>query len=62
MVEDPLSEKVLWKEFRAGQTVMVDAADGEVVFTSREDVDVEALEPTVELAKPSPGGGQPEHN
>ena len=32
MVEDPLSEKLLWKEFRAGQTVIVDARDGEIVF------------------------------
>ncbi len=34
LVEDPLSEKLLWKEFRAGQTVIVDARDGEVVFDS----------------------------
>jgi ATP-dependent Clp protease ATP-binding subunit ClpC len=32
MVEDPLSEKLLYKEFRAGQTVIVDARDGEIVF------------------------------
>jgi ATP-dependent Clp protease ATP-binding subunit ClpC len=32
MVEDPLSEKLLWKEFKAGQTIIVDARDGEVVF------------------------------
>jgi ATP-dependent Clp protease ATP-binding subunit ClpC len=32
MVEDPLSEKLLYKEFSAGQTVIVDARDGEVVF------------------------------
>ena len=25
LVEDPLSEKLLWKEFRAGQTIIVDA-------------------------------------
>ena len=24
MVEDPLSERILWKEFRAGETVVVD--------------------------------------
>jgi len=34
MVEDPLSEKLLWKEFKAGQTIIVDARDGEVVFDS----------------------------
>jgi ATP-dependent Clp protease ATP-binding subunit ClpC len=31
-VEDPLSEKILHKEFRAGETVFVDAADDEIVF------------------------------
>ena len=31
LVEDPLSEKLLWKEFRAGQTIIVDARDGEIV-------------------------------
>jgi ATP-dependent Clp protease ATP-binding subunit ClpC len=32
MVEDPLAEKLLYKEFRAGETVIVDARDGEIVF------------------------------
>ena len=32
LVEDPLSEKLLWKEFRAGETIIVDAVDGEIVF------------------------------
>ncbi len=32
MVEDPLSEKLLYKEFSAGQTVIVDARDDEIVF------------------------------
>jgi ATP-dependent Clp protease ATP-binding subunit ClpC len=32
MVEDPLSEKLLYKEFTAGQTVIVDARDEEIVF------------------------------
>jgi len=32
LVEDPLAEKLLWKEFRAGQTIIVDARDGEIVF------------------------------
>jgi ATP-dependent Clp protease ATP-binding subunit ClpC len=36
LVEDQLSEKLLWKEFRAGQTVIVDAKDGEIVFESAE--------------------------
>jgi ATP-dependent Clp protease ATP-binding subunit ClpC len=36
LVEDQLSEKLLWKEFRAGQTVIVDAKDGEIVFEGAE--------------------------
>jgi ATP-dependent Clp protease ATP-binding subunit ClpC len=32
MVEDPLSEKLLFKEFKAGQTILVDARDDEIVF------------------------------
>jgi ATP-dependent Clp protease ATP-binding subunit ClpC len=32
LVEDPLSEKILHKEFRAGETVFVDATDDEIVF------------------------------
>jgi ATP-dependent Clp protease ATP-binding subunit ClpC len=32
LVEDPLAEKLLWKEYRAGQTIFVDAIDGEIVF------------------------------
>ncbi|MCU4186973.1 ATP-dependent Clp protease ATP-binding subunit [Acidiferrimicrobium sp. IK] len=46
LVEDPLSEKILWKEFRAGETIIVDVEGDEVVFRS-----VEGLEPPpVELA------------
>jgi ATP-dependent Clp protease ATP-binding subunit ClpC len=37
MVEDPLSEKILWKEFRAGETIIVDTdGEGEIVFRSVE--------------------------
>jgi ATP-dependent Clp protease ATP-binding subunit ClpC len=32
MVEDQLSEKLLYKEFSAGQTIIVDARDDEIVF------------------------------
>ncbi|HYU56646.1 MAG TPA: ATP-dependent Clp protease ATP-binding subunit, partial [Actinomycetota bacterium] len=49
MVEDPLSEKLLWKEFNAGQLVVVDAEDGNIVFRSLDqpaDIDV----PPAELA------------
>jgi ATP-dependent Clp protease ATP-binding subunit ClpC len=34
MVEDPLAEKLLHKEYRAGETILVDAVDGEIVFSS----------------------------
>ncbi|MCB1258265.1 MAG: NDP-hexose 4-ketoreductase, partial [Microthrixaceae bacterium] len=38
LIEDPLSERLLYKEFNAGQTIMVDVADdpdneGEKMFT-----------------------------
>src|SRR5205085_589102 len=32
MVEDPLSEKILWKEFHAGDTIVADAEADEIVF------------------------------
>ncbi|MHB8513083.1 MAG: ATP-dependent Clp protease ATP-binding subunit [Actinomycetota bacterium] len=34
LIEDPLSEKLLWKEFSAAQTVIVDVRDGEIVMES----------------------------
>ncbi|HEU4356111.1 MAG TPA: ATP-dependent Clp protease ATP-binding subunit [Actinomycetota bacterium] len=46
MVEDPLAEKLLWKEFRAGQTIIVDARDGEIVFEAPTSPET----PPVELA------------
>jgi ATP-dependent Clp protease ATP-binding subunit ClpC len=49
MVEDPLAEKLLYKEFRAGETVIVDARDGEIVFEHGADV-VPPDTPPVELA------------
>jgi ATP-dependent Clp protease ATP-binding subunit ClpC len=48
MVEDPLSEKLLWKEFRAGQTIIVDVHDGEIVFEGESIVPPDV--PPVELA------------
>ncbi|MEX2204385.1 MAG: ATP-dependent Clp protease ATP-binding subunit, partial [Actinomycetota bacterium] len=47
LIEDPLSEKLLWKEFRAGQTIIIDARDGEIVF---EGAGVPPDVPPVELA------------
>jgi ATP-dependent Clp protease ATP-binding subunit ClpC len=45
-VEDPLSEKILWKEFHAGETIVVDTEGDEIVFRSVEGVEP----PPVELA------------
>jgi ATP-dependent Clp protease ATP-binding subunit ClpC len=51
MVEDPLSEKILWKEFRAGETIIVDVENDEIVFRS-----IEGFEPPpVELAEAGSG-------
>jgi ATP-dependent Clp protease ATP-binding subunit ClpC len=45
-IEDPLSEKILWKEFHAGETIVVDTLDDEIVFRA-----IEGIEPPpVELA------------
>jgi ATP-dependent Clp protease ATP-binding subunit ClpC len=46
LVEDALSEKILWKEFHAGDTVVVDADGEEIVFRAAETVEP----PPVELA------------
>jgi ATP-dependent Clp protease ATP-binding subunit ClpC len=46
MVEDPLSERILWKEYRAGDTIIVDAENGEVTFRALEHFEP----PPVELA------------
>jgi ATP-dependent Clp protease ATP-binding subunit ClpC len=50
MIEDPLSERILWKEFRVGETIVVDAEDGEIVFKSVQGVEP----PPVELAGAGP--------
>ena len=49
LVEDPLAEKLLYKEFRAGETIIVDAVDGEIVFSSTMGL-VPPDAPPVELA------------
>jgi len=56
LVEDPLSERLLWKEFRAGETIIVDAEpdpeSGERVITFRA---VEGFEPPpVEMVEAGP--------
>jgi ATP-dependent Clp protease ATP-binding subunit ClpC len=46
LIEDPLSEKLLWKEFRVGETIIVDVEGEEIVFRT-----IGGLEPPpVELA------------
>src|ERR671919_195178 len=54
LVEDPLSEKILWKEFHAGETIVVDVegeGDGaEIAFRAVEGVEP----PPVELAGSGP--------
>ena len=45
-VEDPLSEKILWKEFRAGDTIIVDTENGEITFKAMEQFEP----PPVEMA------------
>ncbi len=46
LIEDPLSEKILWKEYRVGETVLVDVEDGAIVFKAIEGFEA----PPVELA------------
>ncbi len=55
LVEDPLSEKLLWKEFRVGETIVVDVVEGEdgteLKFTA-----IEGFEPPeIEMAGSAPG-------
>jgi ATP-dependent Clp protease ATP-binding subunit ClpC len=56
MVEDPLSERLLWKEFRAGQNILVDAepdpetGDRIIVFHATEGFEP----PPMELAEAGP--------
>ena len=50
MIEDPMSERILFKEFHAGETVIVDAEAGEIVFRT-----VEGFEPPpVEMVEAGP--------
>ncbi len=57
LVEDPLSERLLWKEFRAGETIIVDVEDdpesGKKVITFRA---VEGFEPPPVEEMASAGG------
>jgi ATP-dependent Clp protease ATP-binding subunit ClpC len=56
LVEDPLSERLLWKEFRAGETIIVDAElDPE---TNEEFITFKSIEgvqpPPIEMAEAGP--------
>ena len=42
LIEQPLSEKILSKEFDAGQTILIDAENGEIVFKVIEAIDEDA--------------------
>ncbi|MBW3602958.1 MAG: AAA family ATPase, partial [Actinobacteria bacterium] len=53
-LEDPLSEKILFGEFQAGQLVVVDVEDDEIVFRA---VDSPPDTPPVELAGSGEGQG-----
>ena len=52
-VEDPLSEKLLWKEVGIGQSILIDVEDGEIVFRQSESV----VLPPVELAESATESG-----
>jgi ATP-dependent Clp protease ATP-binding subunit ClpC len=59
LIEDPVSEKILWKEYEAGDTIIVDAAPGEdgeneIVFRKAER---SPDHPPVELAGVAEGDG-----
>src|SRR5918912_182422 len=53
LVEDALSERILWKEFRAGDTILVEVENDELVFRSVAGVEP----PPVELAGSGSGSG-----
>ena len=45
LVEDALSERILWKEFRAGETVVVDIEGDQIAFRSIEGIEPPPVEP-----------------
>ncbi len=45
LVEDALSERILWKEFRAGETIVVDVEDDQIAFRSIEGIEPPPVEP-----------------
>ncbi|MGH2694771.1 MAG: ATP-dependent Clp protease ATP-binding subunit [Actinomycetota bacterium] len=62
LIEDPISEKILWKEYEAGETIIVDVTTGD---TGEKELDFKKTErppdhPPVELAGAGAGEGTPE--
>jgi ATP-dependent Clp protease ATP-binding subunit ClpC len=63
LVEDPLSERLLWKQFRAGETVIVDAEPdpesdkGEKAIVFRSIEGFEPPEPELAETGPAPSTG-----
>ena len=45
LLEDALSERILWKEFRAGETIVVDVEDDQIAFRSIEGIEPPPVEP-----------------
>jgi len=62
MVEDPLSERILWKEYSSGQLIIVDAEEEEIVFRAVEAPDAaeEALAGQGSTGNAEPGETTPE--
>jgi len=44
LIEDPLSEKILWKEFNVGETVVVDVENDQIVFHTVQGFDHHSVE------------------
>ena len=53
LVEDPLAEKLLYKEFRAGETIIVDVLDGEITFEHGAGSCLRTRRPSSSRARPS---------
>jgi ATP-dependent Clp protease ATP-binding subunit ClpC len=52
-IEDPMSERILFKEFHAGQSILVDVADGDFTFTATEGFVPPTVEELVEAGPPA---------
>jgi ATP-dependent Clp protease ATP-binding subunit ClpC len=62
LIEDPISEKILWKEYEAGETIIVDVTTGD---TGEKELDFKKTErppdhPPVELAGAGAGESNPD--